>query len=148
MTDDASPLNQELLFEAGKVAFRRGWNDPELVTASDLDELPPSGPPVLLIATAEEITAGCARTVASLTGAGRQLSVVTDSPLPPEIASWLSDEIVDYPDKSQRKPDDDMDTATQRRRLRFERLTPSDCQHHKSLMLAPQRSHLTRDLCT
>lgn len=106
MTDDSPRMSQELLFEAGKVAFRKGWDDPELVTAPDLDELPPSGPPVLLIAAAEEITADSARTVASLIGAGRQVSVVTDGPLPPEIASWLSDDIIDYPGKPEQESEE------------------------------------------
>ena len=114
MTYDGSRMNQELLFEAGKVAFRKGWKDPELVTASGLEELPPSGPPVLLIATAEEITAGCARTVASLTGAGRQVSIVTDGPLPGEIASWLSDDVVDYPGKSEQQLDEGTDTVPEK----------------------------------
>ena len=115
MTDDSPRMSlEQLLFEAGKLAFRKGWDDPELVTASHLNELPPSGPPVLLIATAEEITADSARTVASLTGAGRQVSVVTDGPLPPEIASWLSDDIVAYPNESEVEPDEGTDNIPER----------------------------------
>lgn len=97
MADPAAAMTPQLVFEAGKVAYLRGWDNPDLVGASQLYGLGPSGPPVILVAAASEITDEAARTVASLAGVGREVCVVTDGALPEGISSWLSDDLVAYP---------------------------------------------------
>lgn len=97
MADSAAAMAPQLVFEAGKVAHLRGWDNPDLVDASQLDGLGPSGPPVILVAAASEITDEAARTVASLSGVGREVCVITDGPLPERVSSWLSKNLVAYP---------------------------------------------------
>lgn len=114
MKDETPAMSPQLVFEAGKVSFQKGWDSPDLISPSHVDELQPVGPPVILIASADQITAETARAVASLTGAGREASVVTDGPLQPEVASWLGDDMVVYPHASVRNiteetPSDDLD---------------------------------------
>ncbi len=114
MNDEAPAMSPQLVFEAGKVSFQKGWDSPDLVSPSHVDGLQPVGPPVILIASANQITAATARAVASLTGAGREVSVVTDGPLQPEVASWLGDDVVVYPHRSvhditEESPIDDLD---------------------------------------
>lgn len=96
VADEIAP-DPRLAFEAGKVAFGRGWHTPQLIRPLDLDSAGPAGPPLMVLAPTAQITVEVARTVASLAGVGREICVITDGPLSDAVAPWLRDDVVVYP---------------------------------------------------
>ncbi len=85
MTHDHS----QLLFEAGRAAANRGWSDALVVDIEALDDQGPIGPPLIIAALSEEVTTRAAKELSALAGAGRQVMLVTDRPLPDHVSAWL-----------------------------------------------------------
>lgn len=111
VTGELAP-DPQLAFEAGKVAFGRGWATPDLVAPADLDAAGPSGPPLMVLAPSGQITVEVARTVASLAGVGREVCVITDGPLPETVAPWLRDDDVLYQGKAHASPNSQVTWTT------------------------------------
>lgn len=85
MTEDQN----RLLFEAGRAAVNRGWSDAEVVSDESLDTQTPAGPPLIIALSSTEVTAGTAKDLSALAGAGRRVLLVTDQPLPDAVLAWL-----------------------------------------------------------
>ncbi len=75
------------MFRAGALAQQRGWTDPQIVTADELADSAPSGPP-LIVLVPESMSRQQAQTVAALVGAGRAVAVIGEPP-DPTIAGWI-----------------------------------------------------------
>lgn len=79
----------DLVFEAGRIAQARGWQSPQVITADLVDQQPPGGGQVIVLAEPDSIDVGRARTVAALIASGTDLLVVAAEPLPAETAQWV-----------------------------------------------------------
>ena len=93
-------MTPKLWFEAGKIAGKRGWDSPEIVDLTGVAHLAPEGSPVLVVATAEDVSPEVARTVAALVGVGREVCIVSDAAPPDDAMVWLTVVSVEYPGKS------------------------------------------------
>lgn len=82
-------MNPSLIFEAGRVAASRGWAAPSVIRLDDLPGLNPTGDPVLVVASASTVDVVAAQAVAALAGVGRDITLVTDAPLPCSVQQWL-----------------------------------------------------------
>ncbi len=87
-------LTESPMFLAGKIAGRRGWVDATLALPADLEELAPSGPPVVAVMAAAEVTTTCARLMAAIAGAGRSILLVTpDGEIDQGARQWLGQQV-------------------------------------------------------
>lgn len=82
-------MNPSLMFEAGRLAAERNWVSPSMITVDQVPELGPTGEPVVVVAGADTVDAAAARAVAAVAGAGREIIVVTDGELSPQVHGWL-----------------------------------------------------------
>lgn len=96
MTDGAHDpaLTESPMFRAGWLAVERGFNDADLVMVEDLEYLDPTGPPIVAVMDAGDLTLPQARTLAALAGAGRPtLIVLSDGELNDAVRPWLGQQI-------------------------------------------------------
>ncbi len=80
---------RELFYEAGFVAGRLGWPNPDVISTSEIALLVPTGDPALVVSGREGLTLEQARTIAAISGAGRPIRVVTTHTPPGEVLAWL-----------------------------------------------------------
>lgn len=96
-TSDTAPTDSPM-FRAGWIAVERGWNDASLALPADLEDLAPTGPPLVVVASAEDVTVHYSRTLAAVAGAGRSVMlVVSEGEIDDDAMKWLGDrvEVVD-----------------------------------------------------
>ncbi|MCB0919248.1 MAG: hypothetical protein KDC39_11860 [Actinobacteria bacterium] len=95
MADDRT--RDRLMFGAGAEARRRGLAEFDVVTIDEIDGLTPAGRPVLIVASAEELSSQVAWKVAAVLGAGRELLVVSDRAPEQTVLQWLPEQVWSYP---------------------------------------------------
>ncbi len=81
----------KLEFEAGRIAQVRGWQSPRVISAELVDQQPPGGGQVIVLAQPGSMDVARARIVAALIASGTDLLVVASESLPAEVARWLPD---------------------------------------------------------
>lgn len=82
-------MDPQMLFEAGRVAAHRGWSSPQVVDVSSVPDQGPSGAPLIILTSPEELTPESARAIAALLGAGRDAVIVSAGALAEAVAGWL-----------------------------------------------------------
>ncbi len=97
-TDPDSVPTDSPMFRAGWIAVERGWNDASLALPADLEQLAPTGPPLVVVASAADVTVHHSRTLAAVASAGRNVMLaVFEGEIDDDAAKWLGDrvEVVD-----------------------------------------------------
>ena len=87
-------MDPSLILEAGRLAAARNWGTPYLIDVNQVAGLDPTGQPVLVLAEADTVDAATARTIAAVAGAGRDITLVTDGPLPAAVQDWLPSALI------------------------------------------------------
>lgn len=80
-------------FEAGRLAQGYDWDEVDLVEPASLDDVAPSGSPVMVLCETE-LTVDQARTIAALYAAGRKIAALCASPPAPDALEWLPDGVL------------------------------------------------------
>lgn len=82
-----------LVFDAGRLAEGRGIQECVLVSAEDLEDQSPSGPPLIVTVGRGALTERLLRSAAALRGAQREVLIVSCE-APGEASSWLPAECI------------------------------------------------------
>lgn len=100
-----------LFFAAGRAAASRGWFDAVLVTGSDVLNVAPVGPPVVVVAQGAGLDLKEAKALASASGAGRRILVAhaESQPIRGEALPWIGKRI-DIEDLADSRGDTDQVT--------------------------------------
>lgn len=88
-------LKDTLFFAAGRAAASRGWFDAVLVTGSDVLNVAPVGPPVVVVAQGVGLDLEEAKALASASGAGRRILIAHAGwqPIKEEALPWIGTRI-------------------------------------------------------
>lgn len=89
--DHVDSLSDDLFFAAGRAAASRGWFDAVLVTGSDVLNVAPVGPPVVVVAQGGGFDLEEAKALASASGAGRRILIAHagSQPIQEEALPWI-----------------------------------------------------------
>ena len=93
--DHGDSLKGNLLFAAGRAAASRGWFDAVLVTGSDVLNVAPVGPPVVVVVQGGGLELEEAKALASASGAGRRILIAHagSQPIQGEALPWIGTRI-------------------------------------------------------
>lgn len=103
---DVKTTDPQMLFEAGRVAAQRGWSSPQVVDVASVLDQGPSGPPLIIFASPDELTPETARTIAALLGAGRDAVILSAGVAVEAVAGWLPAGSIICVDDTNRDPGD------------------------------------------
>lgn len=82
-------MGVNLMFEAGRLAERRGWQSAEVVETGALGSVLPGPGQVIVVVSEVGLTVADARAVAALASSGKEVAVVTGAELSDEVLAWL-----------------------------------------------------------
>ena len=82
-------MGVNLMFEAGRLAERRGWQSAEVVETGALGSVLPGPGQMIVVVSEVGLTVADARAVAALASSGKQVAVVTGAILSDEVLAWL-----------------------------------------------------------
>ena len=82
-------MGVNLMFEAGRLAERRGWSSAEVVEADAVAAVPPGRGEVIVVAPEGAFSVQHAREVAALSASGKEVAVVTTVAPPEAVSAWL-----------------------------------------------------------
>ena len=93
--DHGDSLKGNLFFAAGRAAASRGWFDAVLVTGSEVLNVSPVGPPVVVVAQGGGLNLEEAKALASASGAGRRILIAHagSQPIQEEALPWIGTRI-------------------------------------------------------
>lgn len=139
-TSDTAPTESPM-FRAGWIAVERGWNDASLALPADLEDLAPTRPPLVVVASAADVTVHHSRTLAAVAGAGRNVMLVMfEGEINDDAMKWLGDrvEVVDLSRTCTTRTRRRQSVSPQRRRT-VRRSDAARClgQHHLGWQLLP-----------
>lgn len=82
-------MDGDLMFEAGRLAERRGWQATEVVERGALGSVLPGPGEVIVLASEASLTVSEARAVAALTASGKEVAVISGAALSDDVIAWL-----------------------------------------------------------
>ena len=82
-------MGVNLMFEAGRLAERRGWQSADVVETGALGSVPPGPGQVIVVVSEAGLAVSEARAVAALTSSGKEVAVVTGAALSDDVVAWL-----------------------------------------------------------
>lgn len=82
-------MGVNLVFEAGRLAERRGWSSAAVVEADAVASVPPGRGGIIVVAPEGAISVQQAREVAALSASGKEVAVVTTATPPEDVLAWL-----------------------------------------------------------
>ena len=93
--DHGDSLKGNLFFAAGRAAASRGWFDAVLVTGSEVLNVSPVGPPVIVAIQGRGLDLEEAKALASASGAGRRILIAHagSQPIHEEALPWIGTRI-------------------------------------------------------
>ncbi|MCH9816043.1 MAG: hypothetical protein K0U64_06265 [Actinomycetia bacterium] len=87
-------MDPTLMFIAGRITGERGWTDAAVISVLQLEDLEPTGVPLVVVAEADDITPLVARLISSVDAVGRPIMLVTDDPPDPAAAVWIDAQLM------------------------------------------------------
>ncbi len=81
-------MGANLMFEAGRLAEKRGWSSAEVVEADAIASVPPGRGEVIVV-TEGAFSVQHAREVAALSASGKEVAVITSVTLADDVQAWL-----------------------------------------------------------